>query len=322
MSEAIRRMDVSHRMVASRAMPRVSVVVPTRNRVQDLERCLECLRGQSMPPDQFEILICDDGSESSSAKEIERLCGGDARVRYLRQDPRGPAAARNMGVRAARGTIIAFTDSDTLPSRGWLAALIAPFADAEVAAVEGPVRPPEPRVSPLQDAPRSEGGVYLTANMAYRRSVLETVGGLDEMFPLPAFEDTDLALVARNEGRFDFAPEAVVIHPWRRLTLRGSFARLRQLDWLLVTALRHGCLAWVDRPTTHPRLRVALAATVFLPLGRARSALKFTRRNPRDVLLRLGYCLMESLVCLTRVPRWMFANVVIERKRFLEGGHA
>lgn len=304
--------------------PRVSVVVPVRNRSEDLVRCLDCLLRQTLPAGEFEILICDDGSDSQDARAIERAVtehdGRAGQVRYLRQSPRGPAAARNLGIRAARGEIVAFTDSDTLPSAGWLASLLVPFADAEVVAVEGPVRAPEPRVSPLQDAPRSEGGVFLTANMAYRRSVLEAIGGLDEAFPMPAFEDADLALAARGTGKFVHASDALVLHPWRRLTLRASVKRPRQLDWLLVTALRHGCLGWENRPTRYPRVRVSLAATVSLPLGRAKGALRYVTSAPADAFLRVFFCLVEALICLARVPHWLLGDFNIERRRFLEGG--
>ena len=192
----------------------------------------------------------------------------DPRVRYLHQDHKGPAAARNLGAGHARSAIVVFTDSDTLPQPGWLAAILAPFSSPDVIAVEGPVRPPRPAESPLEEAPRNEGGVHLTANMAYRRQILVEIGGLDEQFPLPAFEDVDLALCAAQHGKIAFAATALVIHPWRRVTLASSLRRLRQLDWLIVTAQRHGCLGWVDRPTRHPRSRVIKAALVTLPAGR------------------------------------------------------
>src|SRR5690606_29145227 len=110
--------------------------------------------------------------------------------------------------------------------------------------------------SPLEEAPRNEGGVHLTANMAYRRAVLLEVGGLDEAFPLAAFEDVDLALSIRDRGSFAWAPNAIVMHPWRKVTLRSSLRRMKQMDWLLVTALRYGCLGWENRPTKYPRMRI------------------------------------------------------------------
>lgn len=298
---------------------RASVVIPVRNRTDDFERCLDCVLSQSIENGTFEVLVCDDGSEASVADRLRSICSHDARVRYLSQPHKGPAAARNLGAAHARAEIVVFTDSDTLPQPGWLKAILKPFASSEVIAVEGPVRPPRPAESPLEEAPRNEGGVHLTANMAYRRSTLVAVGGLDEEFPLPAFEDVDLALCAARHGKISFAEEALVIHPWRRVTLASSLRRLKQLDWLIVTAQRHGCLGWSDRPTRYPRLRVMKAALFSLPAGRIRKALKTLPRHPKDSLLRIGYSVAEAVVAWSHVPRWMGRREVPPRGRYLEG---
>lgn len=298
---------------------RASVVVPVRDRTEDLETCLQRILGQTLAEGEFEVLVCDDGSRPEIATRIEAICCRDTRVRYLRQDPMGPAAARNLGVAHAKGRVVVFTDSDTLPEDGWLEAILAPLADPEVVAVEGPVRTPRPAHSALEEAPRNEGGVHLTANMAYRRRTLIQVGGLDEQFSLPAFEDVDLALCASRHGRIAFAPDAVVLHPWRKVTLRSSLRRLRQLDWLIVTAQRHGCLGWRDRPTRHPRLRVIRAALVTLPIGRIKKSLFLMRQSPLDSLARIAITIAETTAALCHVPRWMRAAEAPLRRRYLHG---
>jgi GT2 family glycosyltransferase len=266
----------------------------------------------------FEILVCDDGSNDVDSARIRDVCGMDGRIRYLKQPPRGPAAARNLGIACARASIVAFTDSDTLPEPGWLQAIVAPFSDADVVGVEGPVRTPTSAQSPLEEAPRNENGhVFLTANMAYRRAALVEVGGLDEAFPYPAFEDVDLALCVSKLGKLAFAPTALVIHPWRKMTLQSSLRRMRNLDWLLVTALRHGCLGWKDRPTQYPRCRVALAAAVTLPLGRLRKGITFLTKAPVDALRRIGISLVEAVIGLALLPRWFRKRYPIERRRYL-----
>ncbi|HVJ81056.1 MAG TPA: glycosyltransferase family A protein [Planctomycetia bacterium] len=296
-----------------------SVVIPVRGRSDDLRKCLEKLVEQTVPADQFEILVCDDGSQPRDSDAIRAACAMDSRIRYLKQPPRGPAAARNLGIGCARAPIVAFTDSDTLPTPGWLEALLAPFADPAIVGVEGPVRTPEAATSPLQEAPRNEtGGVFLTANMAYRRSALLQVGGLDESFPLPAFEDVDLALCVRGLGKYAFAAQALVLHPWRKITLQSSVRRLRQFDWLLLTALRHGCLGWADRPTKYARYRIALAAAITLPLGRMRKGASYLFSNPRDGLQRIGISFIEAAIGLLMVPRFLRRAYPTERRRYLE----
>ena len=299
--------------------PRVSVVIPVRNRFDELARCLRHVTGQHLPHGTFEVLVCDDGTPEPAARELRRLCERWPAVRYLRQAPAGPAAARNLGIANARAEVVAFTDSDTEPTARWLERLLEPFEEGPVIAVEGPVRPPDEADSPLQDAPRNEGGVHLTANIAYRRSVLLVVGGFDDSFPMPAYEDVDLALRLRSKGRFAWAPDAIVHHRWCTVRFTGALQRLRQFDWLLVTALRHGCLGWEDRPTRFPRLRIALAATVTLPLGRIRSAAKFLRRRPLETVLRIAMSLSEGAIALALVPRWLTARGLARRHGSLDG---
>lgn len=299
--------------------PRASVVIPVRDRTDEIESCLQRVLSQALSNGDFEILVCDDGSSPQIGRRIEAICCRDVRIRYLRQDPRGPAAARNMGVANARAEIVVFTDSDTLPEDAWLEALLEPFSDSGVVAVEGPVRTPRPARSALEEAPRSEGGVHLTANMAYRRKTLVQVGGLDEQFPLAAFEDVDLALCASRLGKIAFAPKAVVMHPWRKITLASSLRRLRQLDWLIVTAQRHGCLGWRHRPTRHPRLRVIRAALLTMPLGRIRRSLGLMRHSPVDSLARIGITVAETFAALLHVPRWLKSAHAPLRRRYLHG---
>lgn len=301
---------------------RVSVVIPVRDRATELGDCLRCLAAQSLPPEAFEVIVCDDGSSPDELRRIEQLCARRPEVRLVRQPARGPAAARNLGIGVARGTIIAFTDSDTLPSPRWLEQLIVPFSDPAVIGAEGPVRPPRPRQSPLEDAPRGEGGARLTANVAYRRAALVQAGGLDEAFPLPAFEDTELALALRGLGPVRWVPGALVIHPWRRVTLRSVIAGMRRWDWLLVTALRHGCLGWESRPTRHPRLRVALAAAATLPLGRAIRSIGYLTKSPLAALEQLAHCAVQALLGLVLAPRWLFFPNPPPRGRFLYRGAA
>lgn len=295
---------------------RASVVIPVRGRPELLALCLTRVCDQTLDRDCYEVIVCDDGSAAREGSAIANHCEQFG-ARYRRQPPKGPAAARNLGIRAARADIIAFTDSDTLPTRDWLRALVEPFSDSTVVAVEGPVRTPRPAASPLEEAPRNEGGACLTANMAYRREALWKVGGLDENYPLAAFEDTELALACRSLGRFVFAPDALVIHPWRRMTWTASVRRLRQFDWLLVTALRYGCLGWETRPTRWPRTRVILAAAVTLPLGRGRKGATFFSKAPLDALQRIALSIVESAVALAISPRWIRRVQPIPRRSSL-----
>jgi GT2 family glycosyltransferase len=114
----------------------VSVVICTRDRPQDLARCLKSLLDCS--PGPLEILVVDNAPQDDLTRN---LVSGFAGVTYLREPLRGLSHARSCGARAARGGIVAFTDDDVEVSSNWIARVSAPFDDPEVACVTGLVLP-------------------------------------------------------------------------------------------------------------------------------------------------------------------------------------
>jgi GT2 family glycosyltransferase len=179
--------------------PRVSVVVPTRERPQELRRCLAALEKQTAPA---EVVVVED------------------------IDGRGPAWARNEGVRRAQGEVICFTDDDCTPTPGWAEALAAPILASEAQSTAGPTRVGEGAtaadraweaiVAYLQQQATAPGtaspGFAATANLACTRSLLERLP-FDESFPAAAGEDRDWAERAARMGVTpQFVPQALVLH--------------------------------------------------------------------------------------------------------------
>ena len=224
---------------------RVSVVVPTYRRPELLGRCLAALAAQEFDPAAYEIVIADDAADDATRRQVEAFAGG-ARpaVRYAPVRARhGPAAARNTGWLTARGTVIAFTDDDCVPDRGWLAAgLEACDADPGAAAVSGRV------VVPLSAAPTDyerdaaglEGAEFVTANCFVRRAALAAVGGFDERFAAAWREDSDLqfTLLAAG-GRIAHAPKAVVVHPVRPAPWGVSLRQQRKAQYEALLYRKH-----------------------------------------------------------------------------------
>lgn len=99
----------------------VSVIVPVRNRSTQLRRCLAALKAQSYPANETEILVVDN----DSSENIKAVCEGFTGITYLQQREGASYAARNAGILQARGTVLAFTDSDCLPEPDWLSHGIA-----------------------------------------------------------------------------------------------------------------------------------------------------------------------------------------------------
>ena len=112
---------------------RLSIVIPVLNSARTLPACLAAIAAQTLPRADYEIVLADAGSTDRTL-EIARAAGVDAIV----PNPlRTGEAGKTAGIKAARGEIIALVDSDNiLPDPGWLARMLAPFADPEIMATE------------------------------------------------------------------------------------------------------------------------------------------------------------------------------------------
>ena len=113
----------------TRAAPAISVIVPVYNRAAALRRLLAALSHQALSKQAFEVLVCDDGSSNDIASVVQEYQQQRLKIRHIRQTNRGPAAARNLGIAAARAPLLAFTDSDCEPAEDWLEQLVCAFRD-------------------------------------------------------------------------------------------------------------------------------------------------------------------------------------------------
>ncbi|HET6884018.1 MAG TPA: glycosyltransferase [Pirellulales bacterium] len=197
----------------------VSVVIPTYHRHDLLKRCLTALDRQDADPTTYEVLVCDDAAAEATRRFVcEIAAQSRCTVRYLPVTANhGPAAARNVGWRAAVGDVIAFTDDDCIPQAGWLTGgldALASGADAAWGRLEMPLRPHPTDYE--RDAAGLANAQFVTANCFCRRSALETVGGFDERFTSAWREDSDLYFSLLEHGFcVQPAPLAVVVHPVR-----------------------------------------------------------------------------------------------------------
>ncbi len=212
-------------------------MVPTYNRRATLRETLCALLKQDYR--DYEIIVVDDGSCDDTRKMVSAEF---PEVRYFFQTNRGPAAARNTGIRAASGEVIAFTDDDCAPPADWLTQLAAGYArHPEVAGVGGYLEAPknilkqnilaqyEFYVSHVTYGANEReylGGFECPAggtnSMSYRKSVLADVGGFDETFPYAAGEDADLKWRICQAGhRLLYVPTRVIhLQPYTWPTFR------------------------------------------------------------------------------------------------------
>ncbi len=179
--------------------PQISVVVPTRDRPELLQRCLAALEKQTVP---VEIVVVED------------------------KEGRGPAWARNEGVRRAQGEVICFTDDDCAPFPNWAETLAKPIQAGKAQATAGPTHVMagatpadlawESIVSYLQEQATKPGtsspGFAATANLACSRTLIGQLP-FDESFPAAAGEDRDWSDRAARQGAApQFVPQALVLH--------------------------------------------------------------------------------------------------------------
>jgi GT2 family glycosyltransferase len=221
----------------TRPLPSASVVVCTRDRPDDLACCLPGL--QALAAQGHEVIIVDN---CPSDDRTARLVAGYPMIRYLYEPRPGLDVARNCGLLAAKGEVVAFTDDDVEIDPGWLAALVRNFVDPMVAVVNGIALPLELE-TPAQrwfektngfargfvrqehDAstlnPLAAGELGVGANMAVRRSAINAIGLFDEALDCGTITrsggDQEYVYRALARGyRVVYEPAALVWHRHRR----------------------------------------------------------------------------------------------------------
>jgi mycofactocin glycosyltransferase len=195
----------------------VSVVVPVYNAEKTLEACIRSVLAQEYPA-QRELLFVNNASTDGSLAILSKF---KDQILILSEPKRGPAAARNRGIAAARFPVIAFLDSDCVAGSGWLEQVVAPLADPTVGLTGGAVRALAPRnalelfgetIHDNQASVHSYRPPYVgTANCASRKEALEKLHGFDETFLRG--EDVELSNRVLQAGfRLAYAADAVVYH--------------------------------------------------------------------------------------------------------------
>ena len=121
-------------------IPRASVIVCTLNRSSLLDGCLASLAAQRLASDEYEIVVVDNGSTDGTRGLVKRWMRDLGNIRLEVEPVTGLSRARNAGIRAARGEVVAFLDDDALASEQWLTALLEAYTRSpDVGAVVGPV---------------------------------------------------------------------------------------------------------------------------------------------------------------------------------------
>jgi O-antigen biosynthesis protein len=226
------------------AWPRISVVVCSYNGERTIRDCLEGLRNLEYP--DFEVIVVDDGSSDRTAELV-----GEYDCRLISTDNRGLSSARNTGLGAASGEIVAYIDDDAYPDPQWLSYLATTFMRTSHVGIGGPNIPP-PGDGFIADcvahAPGGPDHVLLSdteaehipgCNMAFRKPNLEAIGGFDSHFRT-AGDDVDVCWQLRERGwTLGFSPAAMVWHHrrnsvrayWKQQVGYGKAEALLEQKW-------------------------------------------------------------------------------------------
>jgi glycosyltransferase involved in cell wall biosynthesis len=157
-------------------MEKVSIVTMTHNRAEVLEKTLKAMLELDYPTD-YEIIVVDDGSTDNTREVLDKFKG---RIKVIHQERRGPCAARNTGMKAAKYPIVVNMDDDCIPAKEWLKDLMRGFDSPKVGVV-------------------SAFDIYGGTSTAFRKKVLDAVGLYDEEY-FYYREDTDLVFRILDAG--------------------------------------------------------------------------------------------------------------------------
>lgn len=278
-------------------MDAVSVIIPTYNCAERLVRALDSVDAQTYAHDRIEVVVVDDGSTDDTRERVGAFAArSDLSFRYLRQQNAGPAAARNHGMRVARGKVIAFLDDDDAWKPAKLARQLPLLAGktglvaCEHEKVNGSGLP-IPRVQPR---PLARGNAQLaffmdffllTSAVCILRACIDRVGYFDEQMYVG--EDNEFFLRLATQYDFDYAPDVLLVR-----TIRDDSVSHQD-----ETCNARTCIATLERYlAAHPDFAAANRSAVRQRLADRRQLLAYclTRTgHRREALQQLGKSLLS-----------------------------
>lgn len=306
-------------------LPSVSVIIPTYRRARWLRGTLQTLVAQDYPADRWELVIVDNNSPDETKAVVAEFAGAPKAPRHILETRQGANFARNRGVNESTGDIVVFGDDDILVGPDWLRQIVAPFvADptGRIASVGGEVVPEFPEGCPdwvrgfhgpqalRPDAgPTHDGQVPMSANLAFRREALVSVGLFDTSVTREggrqfSSDENVITRRLRAAGReIWFAPAAVARH--QMPAARTTFAYVRR------HAFDSARSRVIDRVSAGPATGYLLsrfAGNVFKALGFALAAglnsLAGRGGEARKALVRAW----RSCGYLYQIPRSLFGK--------------
>ena len=216
---------------------KITVVIPSHNRREHLMETIKSLLRQKFPKKDYEIIVVSDSVDGTEEMVNDIKKTSPVSIRFFRKVSDGPSQKRNVGIKHAKGKFVAFIDDDCIAQPEWIKGIFDAFSN-NCGGVEGRTVT-DKAIGPFSHYIHNRtGGHYMTCNMAYRKDLLDKIGGFDEKFTTPVTinrEDSDLAFSVLERGyEIAFSKIAVVKHP----AVRASFTnRLKKKKEFFVDPL-------------------------------------------------------------------------------------
>lgn len=232
----------------------ISVIIPHLNQPEHLSKGLAALHSQQNVLSDVEIIVVDNGS----AVMPVTICNGWPETKLLQEQEAGPGPARNLGIKNARGDILAFIDADCTAHPNWLHAIEVAFGDAKTQVIGGDVRVPfadENKPTALESYERIyafrnrqyiQQGYSGTGNLAMRPVAFERVGAFGG---IELAEDRDWGMRAKGLGiTTTYVADMIVFHPARKEfgEMQKKWNRHIAHDFSNVHSFRHR-VRWIFR---------------------------------------------------------------------------
>jgi glycosyltransferase involved in cell wall biosynthesis len=251
----------------------ISIIIPAYNAQKTINKCLDSLLHQSINKSRYEIIVIDDGSTDTTLQRIKEYEG----VRVITQTNQGPAAARNLGAREAKGEKLLFTDADCKPDFHWVEEMIKPLANPDIVGVKGIYVTEQKEIiarfvqieyeDKYDKMRRVEFIDFVdTYSAAFRRGIFINMGGFDISFPVACIEDIDFSFKLANKGyKMVFNPKAVVCHRHPSTIKDYVKKKYKFAYWRLVSSMNNPTKVVNDSHTPQVmKLQVILSAFIIL----------------------------------------------------------
>lgn len=275
----------------------ISVIIPAFNAAKTIGSCLAALKRQTIPSSLYEIIVVDDGSTDGTGELAK-----DVGAKVINQARSWPAAARNAGVKMAKGEIICFTDADCIPESNWLEEMSLPFEDPVIIGCKGTYATDQRKVvarfvqleyEDKYDRLRKLEQIDFidTYSAAYRRDVLTANDGFDPTFPYLEDQELSFRLSARGY-KMVFQPQATVHHLHSETLMQYMRKKYRIGFWKAQVVRRFPDRGLNDSHTPQTmKVQMAMMALIYLLM----TSLVITRWAALPLALLLFLFIISSL---------------------------